>query len=476
MSTLTAILTRPARTSPPRRDDRARSTLLAAPAACAVGAWTAVVAPFALVGLAGAAAAVAAFAVVPGFALLAVVLVRPSLDTSEAFFSVGGANLAGLLGAAVVLGGGVALCVGRRAKPTAFSVFYGAFLLVGGLTLLWSLEPGEGARTLVSLTVPLVLFAVAARIVQTERDVDRLIGFTLASACVPLLVGAVQLATGQLIDKHNGFLAVNATFVHANGYGLYLVVVIALGAAALTRTRAPGGHLALGVLVVAAVASLGLTYARVAWVAVAIAILVLAVVHARRLVPLAVVAVLTVVVALPSIVGTIERRFSDLSGAQASSLTWRGDVIERMLPYGQDAPALGNGLGSYLPLSNVEFGFFDAEFQGSGAARGRNVVFAHNDYLHFFVEIGLVGVILWIAALVSLGVGVLRLRRLPGVGVYATVVGTLVLLLLPVGLTETAHSQGSVLLVLAVLAGALHGVAGTRRRAGEARVASVGAR
>ena len=127
---------------------------------------------------------------------------------------------------------------------------------------------------------------------------------------------------------------------------------------------------------------------------------------------------------MPSSVTAVEERFSDLSPSSASysanSFQWRLENWSRMAPYATDRPLTGHGLGSYLALSDEEFGRFDYDFIVPGERPGEQVVYAHNDYLFLAVEMGIPGAVLWLSIFVGLIFAMARARACPAVRPLAT--------------------------------------------------------
>lgn len=456
------------------RATSAGSSRLAGPSwAAAVGLLsaatgiTASVAPIVLVGLLGLAVSVGVFLAYPAFALLAIVLVRASLDQSDFLFSIGGTNLAGFIGVAVAAGGGLALLLARpKEAPRLVALPFLGLVVLALVSLAYTPAAGEGVRTWLRLAALLVLFCLAARVVRDVRGLRRTAGFVLAAATLPVLVGLFQAATGSTSVKQ-GFASISGTFVHANGYAFFLLVVLTLGTVMLLeRALPPARAAALAVLLLAAGACFLLTYARAAWIGAVVVLCLLAALEYRRLIAVCALAVVLAVLAVPSGLGQVQARFSDLSADSANysdnSFSWRVATWEQMLPYALDRPLTGHGLSSYQPLSVAEFGI--SEEIGTSLEDGG--IYAHNDYLNLAVELGIFGVLLWLATLVGLAVLLWRARENEPVRPYATAMFALVVALTLMSASDNILSYTGLLYYVMVLCGAVLGAARASSHAG----------
>jgi putative inorganic carbon (HCO3(-)) transporter len=434
------------------------ATALCLAAGLAVGAQ-----PMLPLGLIGVALAVGAFSTVPAGVLLAILLVRPSLDNIEALPSVGGVNAVGLIAASTVVGGGLALLWRRPSLPArGFLRVAGAFLALAAASLAWSFERAEGASAWIAIAMPLVVFALAAWIVRDEGGFRRLLTVVLLSAVIPVGVGIVQLATGQRLVKE-GYASIQGTFVHPNGFGFFLLVVVSIGLVAFLEARTVQAKRALGLLVGLAAVCFFFTFTRSAWLAFVVVFGLLAALRYRRLALVGLAAIALAAAAFPSAAGQVTGRFADLSPSSAeysnNSLSWRQTLRERMLPYGQERPLTGHGFGTYLPLSDVEIGVYDYEFQAEGESAAYMQTYPHNDYLFMFVELGVPGTLLWLATLVALTLVAWRARRVPNLRPYALALTGVLGMLIVVSAFDNVKNYQAVVTVLCALTGGLAGAA-----------------
>ncbi|MBA2637341.1 MAG: O-antigen ligase family protein, partial [Solirubrobacterales bacterium] len=438
-----------------------RRFLALAVALCLVAGLGAGAQPLLPLGLLAVALAVAAFSTAPALLLLAILLIRPSLDNIEALPSIGGVNAVGMIAAGTVVGGGLALLLRRPSLPgRGVLLLAGAFLCFAAVSLLWSFERADGISAWIAIAMPLVVFALAAWTVRGPDGFRRLLTVVLLSAVVPIAVGLFQLGTGRRLVKE-GYASIQGTFVHPNGFGFFLLVVVSVGLVAFMESRSQPVRRALGVLVVLGALCFFMTFTRSAWVAFVVVVGLLVVLRYRRLALLAVPTLLVAVVAFPGAAEQVTGRFADLSPTSAeysnNSLSWRGTLRERMLPYGQERPVVGHGFGTYLPLSNQEIGEYDYEFQDGGQSAANLEIYPHNDYLFLFVELGVPGVLLWLATLIALTAVAWRARRVPELRAYAIALAGLLAMLIVISAFDNVKNYQAVLTVVCALTGGLAG-------------------
>lgn len=384
-------------------------------------------APMVMFGLLGVILSAVAFLTWPMVAVLGVLLIRPTIDDTAQQLALGPANALGAIGIAVFVGGVAVLLVrGGRLHVPSVTVPFVAFLALGLVTVSYAPSPTEAIGFWIQLCSLFLMFWLCATLFREPSDLRRLVAVVLASAAIPIAVALFQLATGtNLEDAGKGSAAAApGTISHPNGLSFFLMIVLAVGLV-MALDRPPRRlRLPLGIgLALGAAAFVG-TYTRSAWVGLAAVLVLLATVQYRRLFLVGGLALILLTVAVPSTVSAVEERFADLSPSSASystnSFTWRLDNWTRMFPYATEHPLKGHGLGSYLPLTDVEFGRFDYDFQAPGFRPGTQVVYAHNDYLFLAVELGFAGAFLWFCVFAGLAYAMWRARQCPAVRPLAT--------------------------------------------------------
>jgi O-antigen ligase len=323
---------------------------------------------------------------------------------------------------------------------------------------------GEMHRWLGVMAV-FVVFLLVTQIVRDPRRLRLLLGGILVLALVPIGFALKQWAAGDLVVKSSSgpdFAAVRGTFDHPNAFGSFLVVVLAVALASFLDIRSVRARLGLAALIALGSVSLFLTYARGAWIGIAVVVLVLGIVRSRMLMLAGIVMILLTTLAFPGAVQKAQNRFGDVLGQNAgnnsSSWSWRTGQWDRMVDRGWDKPILGHGYGSYERQTVAEFGYLDKRYKvidktgGFSKPRGFS---AHNDYVRTWVEMGVVGLGLWVATLLGLLATAVRLRRAPPARTAATAGVALMAALIVMQVADNIQASTlTLMLTAAVIAGA----------------------
>jgi putative inorganic carbon (HCO3(-)) transporter len=326
--------------------------------------------------------------------VLFLLLIRSSLDfsTDYSLFSLAPAakfNAAALLNLLLVFAGITYLAVNRK----SISKLPGIWFLVAFLILSLAFctrNPSiptalaDWLRNLGSL----VLYVLVATTVPDKLRPGTMVKIFLLSAIVPLLVGFHQKLTGVGFFSPPAYKRIYATFFHPNPYGLYLSFIIVLTYALLHTKQRRSARVALVLLLACSGLSLLLTYSRGAWIALLVSAAVVATLTRWR----SALAALGGIVLVLTFVPHILYRFEDVTGtAHQGSFWWRVQLWKKMASLVGSNALFGHGLGSFYYFS-----------QGWAA---------HNDYLRLAFETGLVGLVLYLCSVLSIGFFVLRRIR-----------------------------------------------------------------
>ncbi|HEX6714961.1 MAG TPA: O-antigen ligase family protein [Thermoleophilaceae bacterium] len=345
------------------------------------------------------------------------------------------------------------------------SGFHSVFVIPG---LGWEFltRPSSELLSWIRVGYGFALALLAATAVRNPRHARLAFSAALIGAIQPLLSGFGELFSGTYVSKE-GFNSVQGPFDHPNEFGFYLVIVLMLSVVALFELRNRWLRLGAGVLAIGALVMLQHTYTRSAWIGFALAFLVLALFQYRRLIVVAVVALAIALLAVPSAVDSVQARFGDLATQNASnaknSLEWRRGQWERMTHFGDEKPLTGQGFGSYQRLTLEEFGFQDGTFSTIVRSPRRGVIgigfSAHNDYVKLYVETGIPGVLLWLAAFVGIAITAISAARVAELRPWAVAIAALAAAFALMSASDNIQAYAVPLAILFALTGALAGAA-----------------
>lgn len=261
--------------------------------------------------------------------------------------------------------------LGALSPQSAVGWIFGVTCTFGVLA---SRDVGGGIE-LVRIAGALLMLTTIERLVRTDRARTMLVAALCGATVVPLVVLAVQLATGTAADLTGDVDRYSGSFNHPNSLGMFLAVVLVVGVAARRHVH----FWFLDPLLVAAAAGLVLTFARGAWIAALVGVGIVALRNNPKILAVLGAGVFVVLLSVPSVLGraTDVGDERNLSGTAGNSLVWRldhwGEIVELA-----DAPVIGIGLGRV------------AERSTSGVA-------PHNDFLRVGVEAGIIGLVAYLA-------------------------------------------------------------------------------
>jgi O-antigen ligase len=290
------------------------------------------------------------------------------------------------IGIPEVMGVGVLLtCIGwllihrvelapRLREPLTLPVI--GLVAVAVLSAVSSPRPMESLPTATGIAAGAAVFLVLIVLLTTGRmSVVHLIGTLAASAVVPVLFPLLGPVGVTVSHEKDGIEALKSVFFLSNNFGHFLVpfvlVVVALAAHAHGRVR-----VLLFLLAAALGTELILTETRGAWIAAIVGILVIGAVLDRRLLVAALVTPVLLIALVPAVADRVTSTLPDPAEPRSeSSLTWRLQHWIEVLPMVEESPITGVGLGETDRRTGKE---------------------PHNDFLLVLVEMGIVGMLVYL--------------------------------------------------------------------------------
>ncbi len=283
----------------------------------------------------------------------------------------------------------------RLKKPIPVALI--AMVLVSLLATLGSTDLLQGFAATSRVTAGLALFLVTDLLLHLKRiTLRQLMLLILATSVVPLVYPLLGLAGVEVFHQKDGVTALKSVFFLSNNFAYFLMPMLVMGVAWALRSVGWQRIVALAYVAVVGLELL-LAETRGAWLGAAIAVLIVTWILDRRIAALSMIAVIVMVVFVPS----VNARLTSLAEnpyepRSESSLDWRFGQWQRLLPEVLHAPALGGGPGEAVRLTTKE---------------------AHNDYLRAAVETGLIGFAAYVfflgAAIYTAWRAVRRVRSLP---------------------------------------------------------------
>ena len=277
---------------------------------------------------------------------------------------------------------------GRKSPPASIHrIALIGFCIAGFLSILDSSNILYSTTSALKVAAVVAMLAVLEVMLVDRAAIKRVIAAIYLSAVVPVGYTMILIVTHHSQFTSGGFARFEGTFAQPNPFAIYLTLLIVMGVAIFPHLRRRNQVLMTALLLLCVVA-LYSTFTRSAWVAAIGAVVLVAFLGRRRLLLGGLVlAAAASIVAVP----TIAQRFADLgqstspNGYASNSLVWRFDYWDQVLPLAAKDPVTGIGLG----MSSLE------------TVQAKE---PHNDPLRAYVETGIVGLLAYLALLVSMGV------------------------------------------------------------------------
>ena len=329
-------------------------------------------------------------------------------------------------------------------------------LLLGGLT---SLRPAQSIRQVAVYGVFMLTYFMAANSVRSRQMAQKTVLALILSCFAASMLGVYQNfvgveSTASWIDSEM-FAEIGARVVgpfdNPNVFGEYLIMLLPLAISLILARR--GAQRLIGAAVtLAAGAALVYTWSRGAWLgAMASVGLLLVLYHAvlLRLVVPAIVALPFVAAALPS---AIVSRLTSIGNLADTSTAYRVSIWTASVNMLKDIFESGIGTGSAA---------FSAVYPAYALGGAAYALHAHNLYLQIFVELGVVGIAVFVLMLFFFFRSVFSCYRTLGDRTQATTIlamGLGVFALLVQGLTDNVWYNYRIVLLFWLLMGIVIGM------------------
>ncbi len=270
----------------------------------------------------------------------------------------------------------------------------------------------ESTRGALKVLKYMLLFMATIDFFDSRLRVKRYLFFLLGVSFFAALDGIVQYVSGvdlirhRVIDSLDYLYRVSASFVHANDFGVYLVVTLTLFMSVFFASTRKFKERILIFLGICPVSWCFLkTQSRGAWLSFVVAVLFLFSIKSRKIFVL----ILVLLIASPFILpDSVKQRFSDLATFTTKGTAWeRTKLWQGSIQMIKARPILGFGVNTYTK-----------NFPEYVPDDYPDIRYTHNSYLHMATEIGAVGVGIFIVFLLSLIISLITFTKSLERGIY----------------------------------------------------------
>lgn len=322
-------------------------------------------------------------------------------------------NVYGLLGALAVTALfilGAALRPARRLDAAAlgpYMLFYG-MCICGGLV--FSQAVGLSVRFFLFHLCAFLTVLMAVSSVTRYRQLRLYVAVAAAGMAFAALYGCYQGVVGVEVVAVEWDPVLNSSmtgrvysfFDNANNFAQLLVMFIPLIAVLLTQAKGWRARVGCAAALALCLAALGLTYSRSGFIGLAVAALVFVALTNWKLIPVLLILGLA---ALPLLPASIYARILTIGDMTDTSTVYRLAIYERAFALLRDYWRQGVGLGTDVLRQVFRSGYAPMN-------DGMYPLHAHNNYVQLWCELGITGLLAFLALLFSgLKNGVKALRR-----------------------------------------------------------------
>lgn len=331
---------------------------------------------------------------------------RASLDPLLDLTKSGGIGLGALLNLLTLLILFVIVAKFKFEIPLSLLKIWGAFLLLGLMSILLSPEKIASMRSFFSILTYFSFFTFAFYLLKSKDDLKGFIKLIIYSSVIPFSFTLMEFISPEESITKDGF-RLFGSFSHPNIFAFYLVLIASLCFYALKSTLIRFDNrflMHVKVILLASLVCLIATKTRSAWIAMAVVFIVYGVMVERRyLLYISIISVLALMI--PSVHERIIDLFSgssidNIAEEGLNSLAWREIVWLASLDYILDKPILGHGYDT--------FSYYSLEFTPLEGASGFD---AHNVYVQIAFDMGFLGLLAYLIIFAGM---LIRLFKLIG--------------------------------------------------------------
>ncbi len=283
-----------------------------------------------------------------------------------------------------------------KVQTKALSVFFAVYAIFVAYSFLLSDGRRLSLRFLCFHLTCLILVILLVSCIKNTKQLETLIfllllGLVIASlyGCYQRVIGIEVVASQQDLVLNEGMPArVYSFFDNPNNFAEILVMVMPFFLALLLNWKGAGAKLMVLLGAAICLVAIGMTYGRASWIGLALAFIVFVGMQNWRFIPLFVVLGLA---AMPLLPQTIVNRIFTIGNMEDSSTSYRFAIYEAVGNLLKDRWHTGVGLGSDVVRSAFET--YPTMFDGSYP------IHAHNNYLQIWCEMGVGGILSFLALL-----------------------------------------------------------------------------
>ncbi len=326
------------------------------------------------------------------FLLAALIVPHASWDN---LFSTAAAVLLFLLYIARVISTGES-----RFRKSTISVFLALFMVCVILAQVFSIMPKASLRHLAFYLTCFIFMLLFVLTIRTKKELSSVLNILLAGLTLSGLFGIYQYLTGIAVDPSLTDITLNevtfgraySAFGNPNNFAEILVLLLPFYLSSFINAKGILKKLLYTALFIPPMVSLLLTLSRSGWIGFAVAVIVFVFFVKKWLIPLLIVLAIVVIPFLPV---PLYRRILTITNPEDTSIATRFMEYQTVLPVLDNFWFTGLGLGNETFTSVVRNYYIHVK-------GGKLLAHSHNLFLQIWLETGIIGILSFLAFLISM--------------------------------------------------------------------------
>ncbi len=285
---------------------------------------------------------------------------------------------------------------GKKLRADKTGPFLPIFLAVAAYSFISSIDVSQSVRFMLFYVTAALTVILVVSSADTEKRLTILITAVLAAVTIAGLYGCYQRVIGVEVVENQVDLTLDlnkdmpgrvySSFDNPNNFAELLVLTIPFFIAMFLNAKTGKGKLLSIIGVLPAILAIGMTYSRSSWIGLVLAILVFVAFKNWRVLPIVIILGLLAIPILPQ---SILNRILTIGNLKDSSTSYRFLIFALFFDMLRDVWVKGIGLGSDVVFIAVE--------SYKQLVNGHYPVHAHNNYIQIVAEMGVLGLISYLA-------------------------------------------------------------------------------
>lgn len=272
--------------------------------------------------------------------------------------------------------------VNLRSTPIALPFFF--LVAVSLISIFHSPDKLHSMRWSLRFFSIFVIYCLVLDIFNDKARINRIYLAMVFSLTIPLIMGGWGYINKTGMVDLGGFIRISSTFNNPVPTGIFIMICLSSVLVLLFSNTPNLIKLLVGIIGLASLGLLYLTYTRVAWMGTLLMIVLFGLLVRRRSVLWLLIFILILAALTPGVWQRLESFLKPIPGLLEPGLNWRIHNLKQAFFIFLERPLIGHGGGTSRDLMFVKYG---------------SAKLPHNGFLTLAIELGLLGLVCFLAIL-----------------------------------------------------------------------------